>query len=85
MFLGNLKKLKSSRFSFNKLLFFSYLTLILINKLNVLSQPITKQNLDEESTISNISFVTKAVKKTGNSVVTIDTQKFVKNKQFSRD
>ena len=71
--------------SFKKLFFLSCLTLGLINKSNVISQTLANQNLNEESKISNISFITKAVKKTGASVVTIDTQRFVENRQFSRD
>ena len=85
MFLKAIIKIKLLKFSFKKLFFLSYLTFGLINKSNVISQPIINQNLDKDSKISNVSFITKAVKKTGASVVTIDTQRFVKNKQFSRD
>ena len=85
MFSKTITKGKIIKFSFKKLLFLSCLTLGLINKSNVISQPIVNQNLNEESKISNISFITKAVKKTGASVVTIDTQRFVENRQFSRD
>ena len=85
MFSKTIIKGKFIKFSFKKLLFLSCLTLGLINKSNVISQPIVNQNLNEESKISNISFITKAVKKTGASVVTIDTQRFVENRQFSRD
>ena len=85
MFLKTITKGKFIKFSFKKLFFLSCLTLGLINKSNVISQPIVNQNLNEESKISNISFITKAVKKTGASVVTIDTQRFIENRQFSRD
>ena len=85
MFSKTITKGKFIKFSFKKLFFLSSLTLSLINKSNVISQPIVNQNLNEESKISNISFITKAVKKTGASVVTIDTQRFVENRQFSRD
>ena len=85
MFSKTITKGKFIKFSFKKLFFLSFLTLGLINKSNVISQPIVNQNLNEESKISNISFITKAVKKTGASVVTIDTQRFVENRQFSRD
>ncbi len=85
MFSKTITKRKFIKFSFKKLFFLSCLTLGLINKSNVISQPIVNQNLNEESKISNISFITKAVKKTGASVVTIDTQRFVENRQFSRD
>ena len=70
---------------FKKLLFFSYLAFALVNKSNVISAPITNQSLEKGYKISTISFITKAVKKTGDSVVTIDTQRFVKNQKFSRD
>ncbi len=85
MILKKIIQIKLFKFSFKKLFFIFYLTLGLINKSNVISQPIINKNFDEESRISNTSFITKAVKKTGASVVTIDTQRFVKNKQFSRD
>ncbi len=85
MFSKTIRKGKFIKFSFKKIFFLSCLTLGLINKSNVISQPIVNQNLNEESKISNISFITKAVKKTGASVVTIDTQRFVENRQFSRD
>ncbi len=85
MFSKTITKGKLIKFSFKKLFFLSCLTLGLINKSNVISQPLANQNLNEESKISNISFITKAVKKTGASVVTIDTQRFVENRQFSRD
>ncbi len=85
MFPKTITKGKFIKFSFKKLFFLSCLTLGLINKSNVISQPIVNQNPNEESKISNISFITKAVKKTGASVVTIDTQRFVENRQFSRD
>ncbi len=85
MFSKTITKGKFLKFSFKKLFFLSCLTLGLINKSNVIAQPIVNQNLNKESKISNISFITKAVKKTGASVVTIDTQRFVENRQYSRD
>ncbi len=85
MFLKAIIRGKLLNFSIKKLFFLSYLALGLINKSYVISQPIINKDLDEKSKISNISFITKAVKKTGPSVVTIDTQRFVKNKQFSRN
>ena len=85
MFLRDFVKIKLKKSSFKALLFFSFFTLILIDKSNVISQPITNQNLEKKSKITNTSFITKAVKKTGDSVVTIDTQKFVKNERFSRN
>ena len=85
MFFKAITQVELKKFSFKKLFFLSYLTLGLLNKPNVISQPIVNQNLDEESKISSTSFISKAIQKTGASVVTIDTQRFIKNKQFSRD
>ena len=85
MFLNAIIQIKLLKFSFKKFFFLSFLALGLINKSNVISRPIIDQNFNNESKIPNVSFITKAVKKTGASVVTIDTQRFVKNKQFSKD
>ena len=85
MFLKPVIKIKIKKFSIKKLFFISYLLFDLLSKPTLLSKPIINQTLDEESKISNISFITKAIKKTGASVVTIDTQRLVNNKQFSRD
>ena len=76
---------KSNKFSLKRLFFLSCLTFGLFYKPNAISQPTLNQNLDEESKISDISFITKAIKKTGSAVVTIDTQKFIKKKQFSKE
>ena len=57
----------------------------LTNIPNVKCQPLLNQRFDKESTIRNGSFITNAIKKTGASVVTIDTQRLVKSKQFSKD
>ena len=85
MFLKAKTIIKLHKFSYKKLFFLSYLILGLLNRSNIISQPIVNQNVDKESIISNKSFITQAVKKTGASVVTIDTQRFVKNRKFSRD
>ena len=52
---------------------------------NVISQPLNRTKINEVNIYSNKSFVTKAVEKTGSSVVTIDTQRYVKNRKFSRN
>ena len=49
---------------------------------NVLSQPSTKPILEEAHLYSKKSFITEAVEKTGPSVVTIETQRYVKKKKF---
>ena len=82
MFLKKDTLKKTKKFSFKKFFFLSFLTYGLLNKPNVISQQIRNQNFNEESKISTISFITKAIKKTGASVVTIDTQRFIKVNHF---
>ena len=52
---------------------------------NIVSQPFINLKSNEIDKYSNTSFITKAVEKTGSSVVTIDTQRYVKRRQFSKD
>ena len=85
MFLRLISYKKSKYHSLNKLFFLIFFTFGIFYKPNVISQPLANQIFDKESQISNSSFITKAIKKTGASVVTIDTQRLVKNRKFSRD
>ena len=52
---------------------------------NVISQSLTNTKLNETNNYSKKSFITKAVEKTGSSVVTIDTQRYVKKRKFERN
>ena len=52
---------------------------------NVVSQPFNNTKLNEINNNSNKSFITKAVEKTGSSVVTIDTQRYVKKRKFRQN
>ena len=85
MFFRRKKQKNFKKSFFRKLFILSSLTLGLLNYEKVISQAIRYPNLEEASKISTTSFITKAVNKTGASVVTIDTQRFIKNRQFSRD
>ena len=51
----------------------------------VISQQLTKPKINEVNLYSNKSFITKAVEKTGAAVVTIYTQRYVKNRNFPRN
>ena len=68
-----------------KLLLISALTFAISNTSNVISQPILNADLFENSRYSNKSFITKAVEKTGASVVTIDTQRYVQQRKTLKD
>ena len=69
----------------NKFLLFSTITLGILCPLNAISQPLTNPKFEEPSKYSRKSFITKAVEKTGSSVVTIDTQRYLKKRKFPRD
>ncbi len=49
---------------------------------NVISEQLSKPKVNEVNIDSNKSFITKAVERTGSSVVTIDTQRYIKKRQF---
>jgi len=51
----------------------------------VISQPLNKPKINEVNLYSNKSFITKAVERTGAAVVTIDTQRYVKKRNFPRN
>ena len=61
-----------------KILLSTAITIGIVYPANVISKPLINPKLNE----TNKSFITKAVEKTGSSVVTIETQKYVKKRQF---
>ena len=68
-----------------QLLLSSAITMGILCPTNVISQPLTKPKFNELNIYSNRSFITKAVERTGSSVVTIDTQRYVKRRNFPRN
>ena len=72
-------------YSHKKLLIYSAITMGIIFPLNLISQPLTKNKINEVNLYSKKSFITKAVERTGSSVVTIETQRYVKKRKFPRD
>ncbi len=76
------KKLK--RYT-QKLLLTSLITVGITYPAKVISQPLSKPKINEVSLFSNESFITKAVERTGEAVVTIDTQRYVKKRNFPRN
>ena len=74
------KKIRKSKFKISKhkkLLFSSIITMGILCPSNVVSNPLTNPNFKEVNKYSKKSFITKAIEKTGSSVVTIETQKYV--------
>jgi len=66
-----------------QILIFSAIAMGFLYPPNTISQPLTKLKFNEVNIFSNKSFVTKAVERTGPSVVTIDTQRYIRKRKFS--
>tara|TARA_B100000989_G_scaffold251011_1_gene198945 strand:- start:218 stop:1339 length:1122 start_codon:yes stop_codon:yes gene_type:complete len=64
-----------------QLLIFSVITISIIFAPNVISRPLTNPTIEETNLYSKKSFITKAVEKTGSSVVTIETQRYIKKRK----
>ncbi len=67
------------------LLLTSLITVEISCSAKVISQPLIKPKIIEVNLSSNKSFITNAVERTGASVVTIDTQRYVKKRKFPRN
>ena len=83
--LENVRKSKLTSYKLQKLLIFSAITICGLCPSNLISHPIINPQSDEINNYSKKSFVTEAVKKNGSSVVTIETQRYIKKKGFQKD
>ena len=81
----NIRKSKLKIYIQKLLLIVSLIPVGIIYPAKVLSQPLSKPKINEVSLFSNKSFITKAVERTGAAVVTIDTQRYVKKRNFPRN
>ena len=68
-----------------KLLLSTAIALGFLCPTNVISQSLINRKLNEINNYSEESFITKAVEKTGSSVVTIDTQRYIKKRKFRQN
>ena len=73
------------RYKNKKLILSSAITIGFLFPLSLISQPIINTKFNEINQYSKKSFITKAVEKTGASVVTIDTQRYVNRRKFPRE
>ena len=80
-----IEKSKLKIFNHKKLLISSFIGLYFFHPTNLISQPLTKQKFNEANLFSKKSFITNAVEKTGSSVVTIDTQRYIKKRKLPRN
>ena len=81
----NISKIKFKNFFQKNIFLSSAIAIGILSQSNVLSQPSPNQKFNEINNYSKKSFVTKAVEKTGSSVVTIDTQRYIKKRRYPRD
>ncbi len=85
MHLKKIKKTKLKIYYHKQLLFSSLITMGILCPSKVISQPLINTSFNKTNIISNKSFISKAVEKTGSSVVTIDTQRYVEKRKFPRN
>ena len=85
MYRKNIEKSKLNSYFHKKLIVSSAISLGILSTPNVICEPLIKPRFKEVNEYSKKSFITKAVEKTGPSVVTIETQKFVKKRKFSNN
>ena len=85
MNLKNIRKSSLKSFNHKKLFLTSAITLSIFCPTNLLSQPLVNSKFEEINKNSKKSFITKAIEKTGPSVVTIETQRYVKKRKFPRN
>ena len=83
MYWKDIRKTKLKRYS--KLLFSSAIAVGFLCPANLISQPLNKTKFNQVNLYSNKSFITNAVERTGSSVVTIDTQRYVKKRNLPRN
>ena len=82
MFSKNIRKSKLKSCSYKKLLLSSAVSLGILYPTTGISNPIVNPIFNEVNNFSNKSFITKAVEETGPSVVTIETQRYIKQRIF---
>ena len=85
MYSKNIRSSTLKPYNYKKLLIFSAITMGILTPKNIISQPFISQKFNEINQYSNKSFITKAVEKTGPSVVTIETQRYVNKRKFPKN
>ena len=83
MYSKRIKKSQLKLYIHKRLIVTSLISMGILSASNVISRPLISPTFNGVNEYSNKSFITKAVEKTGPSVVTIETQKFVKKRKFS--
>ena len=68
-----------------KILLSSVIMMSILCPSKIIPKPLINQKFNEINKYSNTSFITKAVEKTGPSVVTINTKRYVNRRKFPRN
>ena len=74
-----------SRFKTIKIVLYSAILFFVSWNENVIPSQISKKPRTAESVLTTKSFITRAIEKSGPSVVTIDTQRIVRTRGYSKD
>ena len=85
MYLKNIRKSELKSCKQKKLLLSSAIAIGILLPSDATTQTLINSKFNELTNIRSKSFITEAVEKTGSSVVTIETQRYVKNRKFSRN
>ena len=80
-----IRKSKLRTFIYKQFLLSSTILIGFIIQPKLISEPLPKTTVKETNLYSKKSFITKAVEKIGPSVVTIETQRYVKKKKFKNN
>ncbi len=83
MYSKKISKSKLKSYIHRKLLFSTVISVGIFSASKVICGPSINNKYNEVNEYSTNSFITKAVEKTGPSVVTIETQRFIKKRKFS--
>ena len=81
MYSQNIRKSKLKSWNQKQFLLSTAISIGILSPANVISLPLINPKLNE----INKSFITRAVEKTGSSVVTIETQRYIKKRKFPSD
>jgi S1-C subfamily serine protease len=82
MYSNKIRKSKLKSWNQKKYLLSTAITISILSAANAISQPLINPKFNEINKYENKSFINRAVEKTGPSVVTIETKRFVKKRQF---
>ena len=82
MYPNKIRKSRLKNWNQKQFLLSTVITLGILSPANLISQPLINPKFNEINKNTNKSFITRAVEKTGPSVVTIETQRYVKKNKL---